>query len=159
MQTSCYGIIPARFASSRLPGKPLAEIAGRPMFWHVYRRAVESGVFAIRNPAPGAPSQAVWLATDDELIQEAAEALQVPCLMTRTDHQSGTDRAHEAAIRLNVPGDAVVVNIQGDEPALDPALLCELVAPFADSAVRVSTLAAPVNAEQARQLRQWENAK
>lgn len=141
----CYGIIPARYASTRLPGKPLVDIAGRPMFWHVYRRAVESGVFT--RPAGQEPS--LWLATDDERILAAATACDVPCLMTRPEHQSGTDRVFEAAGQLDVPPDAVVVNIQGDEPLLEPALLRQLVEPFADPAVRVSTLAAPVDAVQA----------
>lgn len=136
----CYGIIPARYASSRFPGKPLAEILGRPMFWHVHTRAS-------RCP----DLKTVVLATDDDRILLAAEALGVPALLTRVDHLSGSDRVLEAAEALGVPQTAVVVNIQGDEPALDPAMLSALVAPFADPDVRVTTLAAPIPAEAARQ--------
>lgn len=134
----CYGVIPARFASTRLPAKPLADILGRPMFWHVYCRALESGVF-----------RTVWLATDDARIEAAAREHDVPCLMTSPDHASGTDRVHEAAVALGIEPEAVVVNIQGDEPAMDPVLLAELVEPFTDPAVRVSTVAAPVSARRA----------
>ncbi|MEG6506036.1 3-deoxy-manno-octulosonate cytidylyltransferase [Nitratidesulfovibrio sp. 1201_IL3209] len=155
---SCYGIIPARYASSRFPGKPLADIAGMPMFWHVYRRAA-------RCPE----LREVVLATDDERIAEAAHRLGVPFVMTRPDHASGTDRVYEAACQLGgaekLPDDAVVVNIQGDEPALDPRMLSQLVAPFAagpdgpdgadradgaDGArVRVTTLAMAIDAAEA----------
>lgn len=127
---SCYGIIPARFASSRFPGKPLADILGKPMFWHVHQRAARCAAF-----------REVALATDDDRIAEAARAHGVPFVMTSPDHPSGTDRVFEAACRMGVPDDAVVVNIQGDEPALDPRMLDQLVAPFADPAVQVATLA------------------
>lgn len=135
---SCYGVIPARYASTRFPGKPLADLLGRPMFWHVYQRAMESGVFA-----------AVTLATDDERIGLAATELGVPWVMTRSDHASGTDRVFEAASLWRLAPTDVVVNIQGDEPALDPKLLEELVLPFADPAVRVSTIAAAISADAA----------
>lgn len=131
----CYGVIPARYASSRFPGKPLADIGGRPMFCHVYQRAMESGVF-----------KSVLLATDDERIVQAASTYAVPCVMTRRDHPSGTDRVFEAVATLNVQADGVVVNIQGDEPALDPHLLVELVEPFSDPAVRMTTVAVPISA-------------
>lgn len=126
----CYGVIPARWASSRFPGKPLADIAGRPMFWHVCQRAKESGVF-----------KRIILATDDERISTKALELGVEALMTSREHASGTDRVYEAATLMGVPDDAVVVNIQGDEPALAPGMLAELVAPFADPGVEVTTLA------------------
>lgn len=161
---TCYGIIPARYASSRFPGKPLADIAGMPMFWHVYQRAARCPEF-----------RRVVLATDDERIAEAAHRLDVPCVMTRPDHESGTDRVYEAACLLGrgeggadgatLSDDAVVVNIQGDEPALDPRMLSQLVAPFAagpggasgpngpnaaDGArVRVTTLAMTIDAADA----------
>lgn len=136
---ACYGIIPARYDSSRFPGKPLAEILGKPMFWHVYDRARRCAAFC-----------EVALATDDARIALAAEALGVPCIMTAAEHPSGTDRVYEAACRLGVPDDAVVVNIQGDEPALDPRMLEQLVAPFAaDAAVRVTTLCMDISPEEA----------
>lgn len=134
----CYGIIPARWASSRFPGKPLAPILGKPMVWHVWERAGRCA--AMRKVA---------LATDDARIMDAAAELGMPAILTRADHASGTDRVLEAALALGVEDDAVVVNIQGDEPALDPAMLDALTAPFADPAVRVATLAAPLSAQEA----------
>ncbi|MCH5276739.1 MAG: 3-deoxy-manno-octulosonate cytidylyltransferase [Desulfovibrionaceae bacterium] len=131
---SCYGIIPARYASSRLPGKPLADIGGRPMFWHVWRRARRCR--ALKN---------VWVATDDERVAEAAAAWEVPWVLTSPDHPSGTDRVREAAVRLNLPMDAVIVNIQGDEPLLEPSMLDELTAPFTDESVGACTLATPLD--------------
>lgn len=100
------------------------------MFWHVWRRACLCPQLA-----------SVTLATDDERIAEAAARLGVPWVMTSSEHESGTDRVYEAARLLGLPTDAVLVNIQGDEPALAPAMLGELVQPFfVDPAVRVSTL-------------------
>ncbi len=126
----CYGIIPARYASSRFPGKPLAEIHGMPMFWHVYQRASQCTEL-----------EAVALATDDQRIENAAKKLNVPVIMTRTNHPSGTDRVLEAAVKMGIPDDSVVVNIQGDEPAMQPKMISQLIAPFANSATCVSTLA------------------
>lgn len=132
-----YGIIPARYGSSRFPGKPLAKILGKPMFLHVFERAKQCPEL----------SQIV-LATDDNRIISAAKDLEVPVLMTRDDHPSGTDRILEAAELLGVPEDAVVVNIQGDEPALEPAMLTELVRPFMAPEVQVTTLARKINREE-----------
>lgn len=129
----CHAIIPARFASTRFPGKPLAEILGKPMFFHVYQRA---------RQCPAISS--VTLATDDQRIAESAEKYGVPFVLTSSEHQSGTDRVYEAACLLNLPVDSVVVNVQGDEPALEPEILRALLAPFTESAVRVSTLARPL---------------
>jgi 3-deoxy-manno-octulosonate cytidylyltransferase (CMP-KDO synthetase) len=133
-----WGIIPARYASSRFPGKPLAEILGRPMFVHVYERAR-------RSPA----LERVVLATDSRRIAAAADRHAVPWVMTRPDHPSGTDRVLEAARRLNLAEDAVVVNIQGDEPALHPEMLTRLVAPFERREVQVTTLVSPLAADEA----------
>ena len=91
----CYGIIPARYSSTRFPGKPLADILGKPMYWHVYDRARQCSELSD-----------VILATDDERIRDSAKALKVPVVMTRKDHPSGTDRALEAAeiiIRERLP--------------------------------------------------------
>lgn len=138
MNEPCFGFIPARYASSRLPGKPLADIAGRPMFWHVWHQASQCAAL-----------RCVTLATDDERIASAAAALGVPCCMTSPDHVCGTDRIFEVTQQLKLPDDAIVVNIQGDEPLLDPVLIDELLAPFEDPAVRVSTVASPITAERA----------
>jgi 3-deoxy-manno-octulosonate cytidylyltransferase (CMP-KDO synthetase) len=136
---TCHGIIPARYDSQRFPGKPLADIHGRPMIWHVFERARRCRILAT-----------VVLATDDVRIQSAAQKFDIPVVMTRGDHPSGTDRVLEAAQKLNLAADAVVVNIQGDEPALDPAMLTELVQPFREPEIQVATLARKISAEQAR---------
>lgn len=132
------GIIPARHASTRFPGKPLALILGRPMLAHVYERACRCPELS-----------RVVLATDDERIRAVAEGLGVPVVMTSPAHVSGTDRVLEAARLLGTPDDHVVVNIQGDEPALDPAMLTELARAFTDPATRAATLATPLDPEEA----------
>lgn len=128
-----HAVIPARYASTRFPGKPLALLRGKPMFLHVYERALL---------CPRLSS--VTLATDDSRILEAAQQHQVPALMTSPGHQSGTDRVCEAARLLGLPAGAVVVNIQGDEPALDPAALSVLLNAFEDPRVQAATLAHPL---------------
>jgi 3-deoxy-manno-octulosonate cytidylyltransferase (CMP-KDO synthetase) len=125
---TCFGIIPARFGSERFPGKPLADILGKPMFWHVFQRARQCPELT-----------RVVLATDDDRIHAAAEKLEVPVVMTRSDHPSGTDRVLEAARELGVSENSIVVNIQGDEPALNPALLTQLLGPFRDPEIQVTT--------------------
>lgn len=104
-------IIPARLASSRLPNKPLADIAGLPMVVQVARRAARSGA-----------ARAV-VAADDERIVEACRTHGVEALLTRSDHPSGSDRLAEACELLGLEGDDIVVNVQGDEPLIDPALI------------------------------------
>jgi 3-deoxy-manno-octulosonate cytidylyltransferase (CMP-KDO synthetase) len=135
----CYGIIPSRYKSARFPGKPLAEILGRPMFWHVFERARRCSDL----------SQIV-LATDDERIESVAKELEVPVVMTRNDHPSGTDRVLEAAGLLGVPEDAIVINIQGDEPALEPAMLTQLVRPFMAPQIQVMTMARKIDLKEAK---------
>lgn len=104
-------VIPARYASTRLPGKPLLEIAGKPMLQHVYERALNSA------------AAAVYIATDDERVREAALRFTDNVCMTSTEHQSGTDRIQEVAAQLGLAEDAVVVNVQGDEPLIPPAAI------------------------------------
>ena len=132
-------IIPARYESSRFPGKPLAIIHGKPMFWHVMHRASLCPLIS-----------AVALATDDERIFRAAEGLGMQALMTSPDHPSGTDRVLEAARLLDAAPDSVIVNVQGDEPALNPKMLTELVSPFDDPAVQVTTLGHIIGPEEAQ---------
>lgn len=108
-------VIPARYASSRLPGKPLLDIAGKPMLQHVYERALESG------------AQSVVIATDDLRIQQAAEAFGAAVCMTSADHPSGTDRIAEVAAMRAYGPDDIIVNVQGDEPCL-PGQLIQQVA-------------------------------
>jgi 3-deoxy-manno-octulosonate cytidylyltransferase (CMP-KDO synthetase) len=134
----CWGIIPARYGSSRFPGKPLAQILGKPMFWHVYKRAMKCPEL-----------NRVVIATDDERIFDAAKSLDVPVVMTENDHQSGTDRVHEAACLLKFPDESVIVNIQGDEPLLDPSMISLLIRPFKKPEVSVTTLVHPMGPESA----------
>ncbi|MDX1507425.1 MAG: 3-deoxy-manno-octulosonate cytidylyltransferase [Woeseiaceae bacterium] len=125
-------VIPARYASERLPGKPLREINGRPMIEHVWRRGMESSA-----------SQVV-IATDDERIAEAAESFGATVCMTGNQHRSGTERIAEVADLMDWDDDVVVVNLQGDEPAMPAALLDQCAALLDDSDVDVSTLASPI---------------
>jgi 3-deoxy-manno-octulosonate cytidylyltransferase (CMP-KDO synthetase) len=104
-------LIPARLASTRLPDKPLADIAGRPMVVRVAQRARQSA------------AQRVVVAADNSSIVEACELHGVEAVLTRTDHASGSDRLAEACELLGLSGDQVVVNVQGDEPLIDPALI------------------------------------
>ena len=108
------------------------------MFWHVWSRAKQCALLT-----------GVHLCTDDARIADAAARLGVPCIMTDKNHANGSSRVHEAARSLAVPDDAVVVNIQGDEPALAPSMLDTLLAPFSDAAVRAATLACPVSRPEA----------
>jgi 3-deoxy-manno-octulosonate cytidylyltransferase (CMP-KDO synthetase) len=119
-------VIPARFASTRFPGKPLADIDGRPMIEHVYRRAEASPVVS-----------RVIVATDDLRIAATVAAFGGNVTLTRVDHPSGTDRLAEVAATLDCD---VVVNIQGDEPLLDPRAIAEVVKPLSDRTLAMATL-------------------
>jgi len=99
-------VIPARYASTRLPGKPLLDILGKPMIQHVYQRACQS------------QAGAVYVATDDDRIAAVVRGFGGDVVMTSRDHQSGTDRIQEVAVKLGLPESAVVVNVQGDEPLI-----------------------------------------
>ncbi len=134
-----FGFIPARYQSKRFPGKPLADICGKPMIWHVYHRAMQCPHL-----------DRVTLATDDERIQTAVISLNIPVIMTRRDHPTGTDRILEAAEILEVPNEAVVVNIQADEPLLDPETITQLLLKFADPSIQVATPVAQLNPAQAQ---------
>ncbi|MDT8320209.1 MAG: 3-deoxy-manno-octulosonate cytidylyltransferase [Xanthomonadales bacterium] len=126
-------VIPARYASMRLPGKPLLEIAGRPLIEHVYRRAVQ------------ASASAVVIATDDAAIHAVAERLGAQAVMTSPDHQSGSDRIAECADRLGWDDETLVVNLQGDEPLMPSACLEQVAALLtADPDADVSSLYWPV---------------
>jgi 3-deoxy-manno-octulosonate cytidylyltransferase (CMP-KDO synthetase) len=126
-------LIPARMAASRLPGKPLADIAGEPMIVHVLRRAEAARI----GP--------VVVATDSEVVAAAVEKAGGRAVMTRADHASGSDRIHEALGLVDPRGRAaIVVNVQGDLPTLAPADLNAALAPLADPAVDIATLAAEI---------------
>ena len=126
-------LIPARMASTRLPGKPLAEIAGVPMIVHVLRRAQAAGI----GP--------VVVATDSAEIAAAVDKSGGRAVMTRADHLSGSDRIFEALGKVDPGGSAkIVVNVQGDLPTLAPADIAAALTPLADAAVDIATLAAEI---------------
>lgn len=133
-------VIPARYDSERLPGKPLADIAGKPMLYWVYRQALQSG------------AAEVIVATDDARIAAAAQGFGARVELTRQDHASGTDRIAELAERLAWSDDRIVVNVQGDEPLIPPALpaqVAELLAANPDASI--ATLWTPFADEAERQ--------
>lgn len=133
-------LIPARMAATRLPGKPLADIAGAPMIVHVWRRALEAGI----GP--------VAVATDSPEIAAAVEAAGGTAVATRADHRSGSDRIHEAAEILDPEGrHDVVVNVQGDFPTIDPRAVAAAILPLADPAVDIGTLAGIVVRDEERE--------
>jgi 3-deoxy-manno-octulosonate cytidylyltransferase (CMP-KDO synthetase) len=130
--------IPARLAASRLPGKPLRLLAGRPLIAHVVDRALEAG------------ANQVVVATDDASIADAVAAMPVTVAMTARDHPSGTDRLAEVARQLRWPDGLIVVNLQGDEPLAPPSGIRTAVAALAASDAPMSTLGTPI--EQASDL-------
>ncbi len=110
------GVIPARYESSRFPGKPLADICGRPMIWWVYKQSIKVDDF-----------DAVYVATDDQRIFDRCMELGIKVIMTSKDHKTGTDRVGEVARKI--PAD-LIVNIQGDEPLLEPETIRAAIVPF-----------------------------
>lgn len=127
-------IIPARYASTRFPGKPLADLGGKPMVIHVCERAAKSG------------AAAVHVATDDRRVAQVVERAGFPAVMTHAGHASGTDRLAEAAKKLRLEDHHVVVNVQGDEPLIHPRLIAQ-VARILDAkrAASVSTACHPIH--------------
>jgi 3-deoxy-manno-octulosonate cytidylyltransferase (CMP-KDO synthetase) len=132
-------VIPARLAATRLPDKPMAEIAGEPMIVHVWRRAMESGC----GP--------VLVATDAEAVRDAVAAAGGDAAMTRPDHASGSDRIYEALQQFD-PDRRIdtVVNLQGDLPTLDPALVRACVAALHEGEADIGTIAAEIVREEER---------
>ncbi|MGE0501221.1 MAG: 3-deoxy-manno-octulosonate cytidylyltransferase [Rhizobiaceae bacterium] len=130
-------MIPARMASTRLPGKPLADIAGVPMIVHVARRAAESGLGR------------VVVATDAADVAASVRGHGFEAVMTRSDHQSGSDRIHEAMLLVDPAGVAdIVVNVQGDLPTIDPDAIRSALAPLDDPLVDIATLAVEIVREE-----------
>jgi 3-deoxy-manno-octulosonate cytidylyltransferase (CMP-KDO synthetase) len=124
-------VIPSRIGATRLPRKPLAEIAGEPMIVHVWRRAME------------AEAGDVVVATDAPEIAEAIEKAGGKAVMTRADHPSGSDRVFEAANIVDPDGHIdIIVNVQGDQPVLEPSVIRDTIAPLAEPAVDIGTVAA-----------------
>ena len=129
---SVVGIIPARYASTRFPGKPLATLAGRPMIQHVYERACRATSL-----------EEVLVATDDQRIFDAVHAFGGEVIMTESSHETGTDRLAEVAQRLSAAH--IIVNIQGDEPLINPDAIDAVVAPLlADKDIPMSSVMSPL---------------
>jgi 3-deoxy-manno-octulosonate cytidylyltransferase (CMP-KDO synthetase) len=134
MSVPFIAVIPARLASTRLPNKPLADIGGKPMVVRVAERARESG------------ATQVLVATDSALVVDAARDHGIEVMMTRADHPTGTDRLAEVATRLALPDDAIVVNVQGDEPLIDPQLVRDVAAHLAaHPECAIATAAHPIH--------------
>jgi 3-deoxy-manno-octulosonate cytidylyltransferase (CMP-KDO synthetase) len=128
-------VIPARYASTRFPGKPLADILGKPMIQQVYERAIKS------------QASQVVIATDDTRIEEAALSFGAQVCMTSSDHLSGTDRLQEVVEQLGLPDDHIVVNVQGDEPLIPPAVIDQVAKNLAqNSQASIATLCEPIKA-------------
>ncbi len=127
-------VIPARYASTRLPGKPLRLIAGKPMIAHVCERAQE------------AEADDIIVATDDDRIAQTVTALGIKAVMTRPDHQSGTERIAEVAKLCGWLDDDIIVNLQGDEPLIPPAYICNVADTLASQQqAGIATLATPIS--------------
>src|SRR5262245_29740667 len=137
MSDSVLILIPARMASTRLPGKPLADIAGRPMIVHVLDRARETGL----GP--------VYVATDSQEIATAVAKAGGQAVMTRPDHVSGSDRIFEAMEQIGAGAD-IIVNVQGDLPTIAPADIRAALAPMGDPKVDIATLAAEIRRPEER---------
>lgn len=129
-------VIPARYASVRLPGKPLRDINGSPMIEHVYRRGKES------------QASDVVIATDDERIADAAEGFGATVCMTGDQHRSGSERIAEVCDLMNWNDDRVVVNLQGDEPAMPPELIDQCASLLDNGSADIATLASPIMSPQ-----------
>jgi|WetSurMetagenome_2_1015567.scaffolds.fasta_scaffold101122_2 3-deoxy-manno-octulosonate cytidylyltransferase (CMP-KDO synthetase) len=125
-------IIPARYASTRLEGKPLCEIKGRPMIAHVYEKAIQSG------------ASKVIIATDDQRILEVAQQMGAECYLTNPNHLSGTDRIAEIILKLKIPDEEIIVNLQGDEPTMPPDLIKQVAVSLNEQPqAQVATLCEP----------------
>ena len=123
-------IIPARYASSRLPGKPLADIAGKPMIQHVFEQAKQSG------------ATRVIIATDNDLVAAAAKNFGAEVCMTAESHNSGTERLAEVVEKLAIPDNEIIVNIQGDEPLIPPVIVKQVAENLAKYLLAANTRSA-----------------
>ncbi len=132
---SAVAVIPARYGSQRFPGKMLADLGGKPLFVRTVERARQAKRLS-----------EVWVATDDERIADAAERERIPVKMTRGDHPSGTDRIAEAVADLDAD---VIVNVQGDEPFMDPTLIDQLVGRMLEEpGLEMATAATPIRSRE-----------
>ncbi|PZR14995.1 MAG: 3-deoxy-manno-octulosonate cytidylyltransferase [Archangium gephyra] len=130
-------VIPARYASTRFPGKPLTMISGKPMIQHVYERCTEASCFA-----------RVIVATDDQRIVDVVKGFRGDVQLTSPDCASGTDRVAEVARELRLDDGEVIVNVQGDEPSVHPRALLALAQSFIDGVVQMATLVRPLREDE-----------
>ncbi|PMM17560.1 3-deoxy-manno-octulosonate cytidylyltransferase [Vibrio breoganii] len=131
-------IIPARYQSTRLPGKPLADICGKPMIEHVYRQAIQAG------------ADQVIIATDDQRVADVATEFGGTVCMTSPDHESGTERLAEVVEKMGIAPDHIVVNVQGDEPLIPPVVIAQVADNLAASTAPMATLGVAIeDAEEA----------
>ncbi len=128
-------VIPARYQSTRLPGKPLADIAGKPMIQWVYDQALQAG------------ADNVIIATDDQRVEQAAQAFGATVCMTSPNHESGTERLAEVVKVMGIPEDHIIVNVQGDEPLIPPAIISQVADNLANSQAPMATLAVEISDE------------
>lgn len=128
-------VIPARYQSTRLPGKPLADICGKPMIQWVYEQAIQAG------------ADKVIVATDDSRVEQAVEAFGGQVCMTSPNHESGTERLAEVVEKMAIPDDHIIVNVQGDEPLIPPSIVTQVAENLANSQAPMSTLAVEISDE------------
>ncbi|MCW8334739.1 3-deoxy-manno-octulosonate cytidylyltransferase [Vibrio paucivorans] len=128
-------VIPARYQSTRLPGKPLADIAGKPMIQWVYEQAIQAG------------ADNVIIATDDERVSQAVSSFGGQVCMTSANHESGTERLAEVVKVMNIPEDHIIVNVQGDEPLIPPSIIRQVADNLAASQAPMATLAVEIEHE------------
>ncbi|MBW6448975.1 3-deoxy-manno-octulosonate cytidylyltransferase [Vibrio parahaemolyticus] len=128
-------VIPARYSSSRLPGKPLADIGGKPMVQWVYEQAMQAG------------ADDVIIATDDERVSAAVEKFGGKGCMTSPNHESGTERLAEVVDKMAIPADHIIVNVQGDEPLVPPVIIRQVADNLAASDAPMATLAVAIESE------------
>ncbi|MDR0577144.1 MAG: 3-deoxy-manno-octulosonate cytidylyltransferase [Candidatus Accumulibacter sp.] len=130
--TGFKAVVPARYASTRLPGKPLLDLGGKPMVVRVAERAARSG------------AEEVWIATDHPEVVDAARAHGLSVLLTRADHSTGTDRLAEVVEKRGWDDGTIVVNVQGDEPLIDPGMISRTALQLAGSGADIATVAHPI---------------
>ncbi|MEZ8106678.1 3-deoxy-manno-octulosonate cytidylyltransferase [Vibrio cortegadensis] len=128
-------VIPARYQSSRLPGKPLADIGGKPMIQWVYEQSIQAG------------AERVIIATDDARVEAAVNQFGGVVCMTSPDHESGTERLAEVVQRMAIPDDHIIVNVQGDEPLIPPSIITQVANNLANSTAPMATLGVEITEE------------
>jgi len=129
-------VIPARYQSTRLPGKPLADIGGKPMIQWVYEQALKAG------------AEQVVIATDDQRVESAALSFGAQVCMTSPDHESGTERLAEVVSKMKIPSDHIIVNVQGDEPLIPPSIIQQVADNLAASTAPMATLGVEIDSEE-----------